>query len=104
MLEATDSKHAPWHIVVSNDKRRGRLNAISHILSLITPTTSFGFNRSARELVIPLPGVYARSGAELAGLRLASLAAEPRFALPQGSTSRIPLELPYRLELLEPLY
>jgi polyphosphate kinase 2 len=35
MLEATDSKHAPWHIVRSDDKRRGRLNAISHILSRI---------------------------------------------------------------------
>jgi polyphosphate kinase len=35
MLEATDSKHAPWHIVRTDDKRRGRLNCISHILSVI---------------------------------------------------------------------
>jgi polyphosphate kinase 2 (PPK2 family) len=35
MLEATDSKHAPWHIVRSDDKRRARLNCISHLLSLI---------------------------------------------------------------------
>ena len=35
MLEATDSKHAPWHIVRSDDKKRARLNCISHILSLI---------------------------------------------------------------------
>ena len=35
MLEATDSEHAPWHIVRSNDKRRARLNGISHILSLM---------------------------------------------------------------------
>ena len=35
MLEATDTKHAPWHIVHTNDKRRGRLNCISHILSVI---------------------------------------------------------------------
>jgi polyphosphate kinase len=35
MLEKTDSKHAPWHIVHSNDKRRGRLNCIAHILRLI---------------------------------------------------------------------
>jgi polyphosphate kinase 2 len=35
MLKATDSKHAPWHIVRSDDKRRARLNCISHILSLI---------------------------------------------------------------------
>lgn len=35
MLEATDSKHAPWHIVRSDDKKRARLNCISHLLSLI---------------------------------------------------------------------
>jgi polyphosphate kinase len=35
MLKATDTKHAPWHIVRSDDKRRGRLNCISHIISLI---------------------------------------------------------------------
>src|SRR6266571_4095235 len=35
MLEKTDSKHAPWHIVRSDDKRCGRLNCISHILSMI---------------------------------------------------------------------
>ncbi len=35
MLEATDSKHAPWHLVRSDDKRRARLNCISHLLSII---------------------------------------------------------------------
>ena len=35
MLEMTDSKDAPWFIVRSDDKRRGRLNCISHILSQI---------------------------------------------------------------------
>jgi len=35
MLEATDSKRAPWHIVRTDDKRRGRLNCIAHILSRI---------------------------------------------------------------------
>src|SRR6202008_313609 len=35
MLEATDTKHAPWYIVRSNDKRRARLNCISHILTQI---------------------------------------------------------------------
>jgi polyphosphate kinase len=35
MLEKTDSKHAPWYIVRSDDKRRARLNCISHILDLI---------------------------------------------------------------------
>jgi polyphosphate kinase len=35
MLEATDSKHAPWYIVRSDDKRRARLACISQILDLI---------------------------------------------------------------------
>jgi polyphosphate kinase len=35
MLKATDSKHAPWHIVRSDDKKRARLNCISHILESI---------------------------------------------------------------------
>jgi polyphosphate kinase 2 len=35
MLKGTDSEHAPWHIVRSDDKRRARLNAITHILKSI---------------------------------------------------------------------
>jgi polyphosphate kinase 2 len=35
MLGATDSKHAPWHLVRSDDKRKARLNCISHLLSMI---------------------------------------------------------------------
>jgi polyphosphate kinase 2 len=35
MLKATDTKAAPWFIVRSDDKRKGRLNCISHILSTI---------------------------------------------------------------------
>jgi polyphosphate kinase 2 len=35
MLEATDTDDAPWYIVCSDDKRRARLNCISHLLSLI---------------------------------------------------------------------
>ena len=35
MLEATDTEFAPWYIVPSDDKRRARLNCISHMLSLI---------------------------------------------------------------------
>ncbi len=37
MLKATDSKHAPWYVVRSDDKRRARLNCISHILKTIPP-------------------------------------------------------------------
>jgi polyphosphate kinase 2 len=32
MLEATDTDHAPWHIVRSDNKKRARLNCISHLL------------------------------------------------------------------------
>jgi polyphosphate kinase 2 len=35
MLEATDTEHAPWHIVRSNNKRRARLNCIAHFISQI---------------------------------------------------------------------
>jgi polyphosphate kinase 2 len=35
MLEATDTKWAPWYILRSDDKKRARLNCISHLLSLI---------------------------------------------------------------------
>jgi polyphosphate kinase 2 len=35
MLNATHSKHAPWHIIRSDDKRRARLNCIAHLLEMI---------------------------------------------------------------------
>jgi len=35
MLDASDTKHAPWFIVRSDDKKRARLNVISHLLTLI---------------------------------------------------------------------
>jgi polyphosphate kinase len=35
MFKATSSKHAPWHVVRSEDKRRARLNCISHLLTMI---------------------------------------------------------------------
>lgn len=35
MFERTDTAWAPWHLVLSDDKRRARLNIISHLLSSI---------------------------------------------------------------------
>jgi len=35
MFKATNSKHAPWYIIRSDDKRRARLNCISHLLKSI---------------------------------------------------------------------
>ena len=49
MFKATDSKHAPWHVIRSDDKRRARLNCISHLLKAIP------FKRFSRDRV-KLPG------------------------------------------------
>ena len=49
MLEATDTKAAPWYILRSDDKKRARLNCISHLLSLVP------YKKVAREKV-KLPG------------------------------------------------
>jgi polyphosphate kinase 2 len=35
MFEATDTEWAPWYVVDSNDKRRARLNLITHLLASI---------------------------------------------------------------------
>jgi polyphosphate kinase len=44
MFQHTDIKQAPWYVVNANDKKRARLNMITHLLSLIpfedlTPVT-----------------------------------------------------------------
>jgi len=35
MFAATDTSHAPWNVVLADDKRRARLNCISHLLNQI---------------------------------------------------------------------
>jgi len=35
MFKATCSKHAPWNVIRSDDKRRARLNCIAHLLNSI---------------------------------------------------------------------
>jgi polyphosphate kinase 2 len=35
MFKATSTKHAPWYVIRSDDKRRARLNCIAHLLKLI---------------------------------------------------------------------
>lgn len=35
MLKATDTKWAPWYILRSDDKKRARLNCITHLLKLL---------------------------------------------------------------------
>ena len=48
MLAATDKKYAPWHIVRSDDKKRARLNLITHFLGRIP------YERVKREKVKPV--------------------------------------------------
>jgi polyphosphate kinase 2 len=40
MFEATDTAWAPWYVVQSDDKRRARLNLITHLLSKIPYKTA----------------------------------------------------------------
>ena len=45
MFEAADTRQAPWRLIRFDDKRRARLNAISHILETIP------YKKIAREKV-----------------------------------------------------
>jgi polyphosphate kinase 2 len=49
MLKATDTKHAPWFVLRSDDKKRARLNCITHLLSRIP-------YKKVKEDKIKLPG------------------------------------------------
>ena len=40
MFEATDTKHAPWWTIDSDDKKAARINVISHLLSQLTYETT----------------------------------------------------------------
>jgi polyphosphate kinase 2 (PPK2 family) len=40
MFAATDLDHAPWYVVRSDDKRRARLNVITHLLSKVSYKTA----------------------------------------------------------------
>jgi polyphosphate kinase len=55
MFEATDTDFAPWHVARTDDKRRGRLNIISHLLG------SIPYKKAPREKV-KLPERQKRGG------------------------------------------
>ena len=38
MIECTDTPESPWYRVPADDKRRARLNCISHLLSVVPYT------------------------------------------------------------------
>jgi polyphosphate kinase 2 len=46
MFEASDTEFAPWHVAYSDDKKRARLNVISHVLD------SIPYERPAHERVV----------------------------------------------------
>ena len=68
MFEHTDNDHAPWYIVLSDDKKRARLNVISHILSQIPYKN---VNRAKGEVAGPVGREEYDDRASIAGRRLA---------------------------------
>ena len=63
MLKMTDSRHAPWYIVRSNDKKRARLNCITHFLSKIP------YGKVPREKVKLPPRDHRKKYNDQAGLK-----------------------------------
>ena len=60
MFAATNSEWAPWHVARSDDKRRARLNVISHLLSQIPykspPRGKVKIPKRRTPAMRPLPG------------------------------------------------
>jgi polyphosphate kinase 2 len=44
MFKATDTKESPWHVINGDDKKRARLNCISHLLSQV-PYEKLSFDK-----------------------------------------------------------
>ena len=57
MFQATDTPWAPWFVVRSDDKKRARLNVVSHLLSQI-PYTEAAARRSRHCQSAKRPGGY----------------------------------------------
>ncbi|XIA67079.1 polyphosphate kinase 2 [Bradyrhizobium sp. TZ2] len=73
MLKKTNSKHAPWLIIRSDDKRRARLNCIAHLL------TAIPYKRVNRDkIMLPKRSDKDRYNdqASLRGMKLVKLVAE----------------------------
>ena len=49
MFRATDTSWAPWYVAHTDDKKRGRLNVISHLLSAIPYTPAAAPGRGTTE-------------------------------------------------------
>ena len=60
MFFYTDTEHAPWTVVKSNDKKRARINALRHVLHTL-PYTGKNFDRVGETdtlIVGPAQAVY----------------------------------------------
>lgn len=83
MFERTDTRHAPWTVVKSNDKKRARLNAMRHVLR------QFDYPRRDMEIVAtpdplivgPASEVYEHG--ETPGRRPAEVASVPATTGPR---------------------
>lgn len=59
MFATTDTRECPWTIVKSNDKRRARINAMRHVLSLVE------YPHKDREIVVPPDPLIVGAASEL---------------------------------------
>jgi polyphosphate kinase len=62
MLQATSTEQSPWYVIRTDDKRRGRLNCIAHLLKLIP-------YKQMKKSKVKLPKRSAKKFDDQAGLR-----------------------------------
>ena len=68
MFHTTHTDHAPWTIVRSNDKKRGRVEAMRHVLSLLEyPDKDPSIVHPADPLIVGSSRMMARDEGEHAG-------------------------------------
>jgi hypothetical protein len=88
MFMATDTGFAPWTVVKSNDKRRGRLNAMRHVLSAMSyEGKDLGIVSTPDPLIVgPAASVFEIGEGARPHVALASMA-EPETTLGLGRSS-----------------
>ncbi|MEV8533680.1 polyphosphate kinase 2 [Streptomyces sp. NPDC051211] len=78
MFRATDTAHAPWTVVKSNDKRRGRLEAMRSLLSRIDYANKDGRAVGRPDpLIVGSADTLLEPGEEVTALSPTPLAAQP---------------------------